>query len=246
MMSGQTWFNTNFGCPICNRLHAIRQCTRFLVMDVEKKVRTVADHGLCTSCLAQSHLVRECRSIDRCKRCFQQHNTLLHPMPNDHLWFPMTAEARVYPRPNSERYKLVRMMIDPNAARSSISQTKAKELGCIVRQGRTVVTVAHRLYAHRNMKAECAVENVSERYTPQDEIDNSWIRHRALEVTHADIEWYSRDSYHMVLGADVIPKILIGATTGKPGRVYVQKTIFGDAYFGEGIVNANPDYIEYA
>lgn len=244
-MDNKAWFDTNYGCPLCNRLHAIRQCTRFLVMDIERKLRVVAEHALCVSCLAQSHLLPECRSIDRCKRCRQKHNTLLHTVAEGCLWFPMTAQAKLYPHQVSSRHWSVRILIDPNAARSSISARMAKKSGCLIASKRTHITLVHSRYDHKRIHVVCAVEDGAARFTPRGEIKYDWVNRRKKDIVHADVWWYSRDECDVVLGADVVPKILEGPAEGMPGKIYVQKTYFGDAYFGEGVEETDPDYIDY-
>lgn len=243
-MADQLRFNTNYGCPICARLHAIRKCTRFLVLDVERKLRLVAEKSLCVSCLAQSHSVRDCRSLDRCKRCRQQHNTLLHPVASGSIWFPMTAMAKVYPHENSTHHKFVRILIDPNAARSSISEVKAKKLGLSTTSNRVMLKLGHRRFEHKKIRILCALERMPVIYAPLQEIKITGVSRREETVT-ADPMWYSRDSYDVVLGADVVPRVLEGPAEGQPGKIYTQKTFFGEAYFGEGKEETDPDYLDY-
>lgn len=230
------FFNPNFCCPICGRLHAIRQCSRFVVMDVEQKLRVVAQHSLCYNCLAQSHRLAECESIDRCYRCRQDHHSWLHPLPKGSIWFPMTAYIRVFTSPNgSEQY--TRAIIDPTAARSSITLREAEELRCRVKQGRTTLTVSHSHKAGRTIVAEFVVE--AKTYADSPEVDiqrpTEYPRSEVADLVNANKYWHRRLECCMVLGADLASRILIGPAKGRPGRVYAQDTIFGLAFFGEGV-----------
>lgn len=50
-------------------------------------------------------------------------------------------------------------------------------------------------------------------------------------------EDYKSAEYYVVLGSDVMSRILRGKAVGKPGSLYVQDTLFGYTYFGEGITD---------
>lgn len=229
------WFNTDYGCPLCNRLHAIRQCSKFLTMRVEVKRRTVMSYELCKSCLAQSHQLSECNSLDRCKRCHRHHNTLLHPVDPGNVWFPMTVEVKLYPHQGSSRYVEVRARVNPNAARTSIHRPFAISAGCSILQDRAWITVAHRLYNHRKIVVQCAVENYTFLTTPSVDLDQEWVNRRKRAAVLADPDWFRSLPAYIILGADVSSKLLEGPAEGRPGKIYCQKTLFGEALFGEGI-----------
>lgn len=59
------------------------------------------------------------------------------------------------------------------------------------------------------------------------------------DTSSANRHWHHSLKYHVVLGADVPSRVLIGPAKGKPGTIYVQDTVFGFAYFGEG-AKVNP------
>ncbi|XP_037823627.1 uncharacterized protein LOC119611993 [Lucilia sericata] len=228
-------FNTEFGCPLCNRYHSIRVCSKFMVMPVELKLRVVAQHLLCYNCLAQSHSRSECRSIDRCRRCMQDHNTLLHPTPQESIWFPMTATVRVVTKFSTDAF--VRALIDPTAARSSIMQSEIDGLELGVHQGRTNIVVYHSHEEKRRINVECVVEKRRFGCTPSASIDRAdkYPRPRAVDRANADVHWHISRPYQLILGADAMSRVLLGPATRRPGQIYAQNTIFGIAYFGEGI-----------
>ncbi|XP_046812010.1 uncharacterized protein LOC124421204 [Lucilia cuprina] len=228
-------FNTDFCCPLCNRPHAIRQCSRFIVMPVELKLRVVAQYLLCYNCLAQSHSRAECKSIDRCRRCMQDHNTLLHPLPEGRIWFPMTATVRVVTRNPIDVF--IKALIDPTAARSSILKSEANELGFRVFQGRVTITVYHSREEKRRISVECVVDSKCYGLSPivNSERPDRYPRPIAVDRANADVHWNISSPYMLILGADVMSKVLIGPATRRQGQLYAQNTIFGVAYFGEGV-----------
>ena len=65
-------------CRLCSTAHPLRKCPKFLKMSPAKRLSAVRRHNYCMNCLAHSHFVRECRSRDRCMKCWQQHHTMLH------------------------------------------------------------------------------------------------------------------------------------------------------------------------
>lgn len=228
-------FNPHFDCPVCGHLHAIRQCRRFLAMNVERRLRVVADNMLCSCCLAQSHGVDGCRSLDRCKRCFSKHNSMLHPLDPYHIWFKMTALVRLFPRARTHSV-LVRVVMDPNAARSSIVASEVRRFGCDVVNNRTTVRLCHRNIDGEGIKVSCAVENTPVHRTPPHKINYYWRGNsEATQNRNADPMWFAKAPYYIVLGADVFTLLVRGRADGRPGQTLIQETIFGTAYFGEAV-----------
>lgn len=223
-------FNTDFCCPLCNRLHAIRKCSRFLVMEVEQKLRIVAQYSLCYNCLAQSHTRDQCISIDRCRRCMQDHNSLLHPTPEDRIWVKMMAFVRITAHRDDTEYS-THALIDPTAARSSITLKEAQRVRCKIMDGRTNITVFHGYEeVFRFIDVECVVEDKKYGYSPVVDVDPHIYGKKNISASRY---WNIRHKYHLILGADAAGKILKGPAKGKAGQLFVQETIFGWAYFGE-------------
>lgn len=65
-------------CRACDGWHPLRFCEKFLQMSLEKRLRLVVMHGFCSRCLALSHQTSKCSSRGRCRRCQEDHHTLLH------------------------------------------------------------------------------------------------------------------------------------------------------------------------
>ena len=71
-----------YKCVICHQFHALRFCKKFLRMTVAMREEIVEKHRYCVNCLAKSHDLRSCTSMDTCRKCDQFHHTLLHERPN--------------------------------------------------------------------------------------------------------------------------------------------------------------------
>ncbi|XP_054089797.1 uncharacterized protein LOC105215939 isoform X1 [Zeugodacus cucurbitae] len=65
-------------CKLCNKHHPIRECPKFLEMNVETRISTIKRHGYCNNCLAISHSYKNCSSKNTCRKCHKRHNTLIH------------------------------------------------------------------------------------------------------------------------------------------------------------------------
>jgi len=68
----------SFRCRICRGIHPLRKCNRFLRLSAEKRLRAVLINKYCSNCLAHQHSGQSCRSKDKCRKCGQEHHTLLH------------------------------------------------------------------------------------------------------------------------------------------------------------------------
>ena len=68
----------SFRCRVCRGIHPLRKCNRFLRLSVEKRLRAVLINKYCSNCLAHQHSGQSCRSKDKCRKCGQDHHTLLH------------------------------------------------------------------------------------------------------------------------------------------------------------------------
>ncbi|XP_075156914.1 uncharacterized protein LOC142230170 [Haematobia irritans] len=229
------FFNERYACPICGRWHAIRDCTRFLVLDPGQRRDKALSNSLCTSCLAQSHERRDCSSETKCQLCYRGHNSLLHPIGPNSCWFSMTAKARIYPTGNGW-HRLIRVVVDPNLPHSCISLDGAEELGCRIIKGYTKVTLRHRLFDRDPVELKCAVEDTQYENTPDAPLDSSWVKyHPVVGRAHlADPDWDTPKSYQLIVGADAIPVVLKGAAIAPPGKCSIQFSVFGPMFFGEG------------
>lgn len=67
----------DFKCLICNGNHLSNRCDSLSSMSVRKRREAVKNSGVCFNCL-QSHLVANCPFEPACKKCDQNHHTMLH------------------------------------------------------------------------------------------------------------------------------------------------------------------------
>ncbi|XP_065724792.1 uncharacterized protein [Drosophila suzukii] len=67
----------SYRCRVCRGIHPLRKCNHFLTLSTKKRLRAVIISKYCVNCLAHQHSEGVCRSGDTCKKCGQDHHTLL-------------------------------------------------------------------------------------------------------------------------------------------------------------------------
>ena len=66
-------------CTLCKtEKHSLFACPQFRAFTHDKKMSAVKSNDLCVNCLRPGHFVRQCRSVNRCRKCQKSHHTLLH------------------------------------------------------------------------------------------------------------------------------------------------------------------------
>lgn len=70
--------NANIECQHCHQHHLIRNCSRFLQLDVDERRAKAKLYRLCYNCLSMTHLRFKCPSKMGCRRCGKKHHTSLH------------------------------------------------------------------------------------------------------------------------------------------------------------------------
>lgn len=65
-------------CAICDKDHYVYHCQLFAKMSINDKYDAIRKCKLCANCLRTGHLKYQCKSLSRCRKCSQKHNTLLH------------------------------------------------------------------------------------------------------------------------------------------------------------------------
>lgn len=65
-------------CKICKNSHYIFNCQKFISLSVDSRLQEIKKRKMCTNCLRDNHVVENCTSPYRCKKCGKKHNTLLH------------------------------------------------------------------------------------------------------------------------------------------------------------------------
>lgn len=228
-------FNMNFPCPLCGRPHAIRLCTTFLALDTSKKRDFVMNNRLCINCLASSHERSACRSLDVCKLCNGFHHSFLHRMTDEYIWFPMTAMVRIYTC-YGRRDQNTRVLLDPNSKYSYIALEEALDMYCLMDNERTTVVLQHQSVDRKKIKVELVVRDRVFGVTPTARIDKeaNMFANPPGNVIDADRYWNRSSPYFVILAAEACRAVFVGPPMVQPGRIFIQDSIFGRLYFGEG------------
>jgi hypothetical protein len=66
-------------CAFCKKTnHSLHQCTSFLRLSTDEKLKQVINLKLCENCLRGNHSTANCKSNNTCRDCKSRHHTLLH------------------------------------------------------------------------------------------------------------------------------------------------------------------------
>ena len=66
-------------CIMCKSgKHPLYSCYKFKTLPPDRMILTLKSNGLCLNCLRPGHFVKECTSMNRCRKCQKPHHTLLH------------------------------------------------------------------------------------------------------------------------------------------------------------------------
>ena len=110
-------------CSVCRGQHRLWKCDKFKNQPHQDKWKVVRDQNLCIKCLQSGHFARDCPQTQfkcRVDGCNRDHNTLLHPRPED-------------PRPPSA---------DPGQSRERVTGTNTSSDTSGVTSERSAVTAA--------------------------------------------------------------------------------------------------------
>ncbi|KAJ8955915.1 hypothetical protein NQ318_005463 [Aromia moschata] len=67
----------SFACFVCNKNHAIYGCPEFGSMTANQRLSKTRELKLCTNCLRNNHMSKDCKA-GNCRKCKKNHHTLLH------------------------------------------------------------------------------------------------------------------------------------------------------------------------
>lgn len=70
--------STSACCSFCSQSHLIYSCPKFLNKSAKERYALVKNKRWCTNCLGDKHTASNCKSKSVCRKCSQQHHTLLH------------------------------------------------------------------------------------------------------------------------------------------------------------------------
>lgn len=75
----KSYTSSNCSCYLCKGAHAIYNCDQFLALPIKERLDKVNSLKLCSNCLRNNHLSKDCNTrFQGCRKCKQKHNTLLH------------------------------------------------------------------------------------------------------------------------------------------------------------------------
>ena len=67
------------GCVVCKAgKHQLYACQKFKLLSHDQKIAVLRGGGICMNCFRSGHFVKQCPSLQRCRRCQKPHHTLLH------------------------------------------------------------------------------------------------------------------------------------------------------------------------
>ena len=72
---------SKIACYFCTKEHYSNECT--VVQNVEKRKSILRDANRCFNCLRTGHVVKNCQSKSRCRKCHQKHNTAICDRKNE-------------------------------------------------------------------------------------------------------------------------------------------------------------------
>uniref|UniRef100_A0A1I8NKF0 Peptidase aspartic putative domain-containing protein n=1 Tax=Musca domestica TaxID=7370 RepID=A0A1I8NKF0_MUSDO len=239
-------------CMICKKDHRLATCDKYRELSTHERLEFVRKLQYCVNCLAVSHTIALCNSVKTCIKCHKRHHSSLHHMgeiktplekpiekPKATPLTPATANifrrqviiptvrlALIY---NGIR-RIVRALINPSQPYTTISET-------IVKQCKLATTKVD------DEKSMCAiqlgtVQNVNWILDVQALMtDVLPLRPypRDLKISSpfdglvlADPDFYVSDEVHIVMAADVFPKIITdGFLHDDNGDIVAQGSVFG-------------------
>ena len=69
---------TPIECPLCRRLHKLKNCQEFIKMNPLKRRELMLSLCYCYNCIEKGHITVSCEEKSRCEICNGKHHSLLH------------------------------------------------------------------------------------------------------------------------------------------------------------------------
>lgn len=213
-------------CRLCKKDHPLRTCHKFKSMNVIKRQQAVKTYRYCENCLAHSHLLRNCRSRERCRLCKARHHTLLHrhtrlknhQLNNDNVLQPLSTLRSVILTPtviikiqfDNEWYN-IRGILDPCTETSQIAEfiPDRYKLHTEKTGSHTLCKIVFKPHFGDGpiFTVLAKVSTTLPRKTRSDDIDER-IADQYKNLRLADPKFYKCGDINVILGADVYPKIV--------------------------------------
>lgn len=196
--------------------------------------RGVDRYQACQNCLGLSHTIAKCQRKNRCHVCKVRHHTLLHcPDERQVEWLQMTAWARLQYAETKECQRLVRVLLDPNAAVSKAVVTSLL-FPLSVPDGLKYIKLqlADHQSGVRTPTAKFEVVRGPSPFTPHRRCVSNAVRQKYGPEELVDHSFNLPYGCCLVLGADVAKKVYLRLPQSEAGVPYAQNTIFGWTMFG--------------
>jgi len=230
-----------YRCRVCSSYHALKTCPKFLDMAPEARWNVIRANGYCVNCLAHEHSQGICRSAEGCKKCRKPHHTLLHraspprrqstsrQRQTSAATFPLmpTAELLLYHRGT---YHPIRALIDVCSARSRIELKTAQKLKIssttVDRREEVELQLSARTNKDVNFAIKAVVDDRSYAPTPSREAPQS-VRQHFIRLNMADEKFHSPAPIQLILGNEIVTKIMLPEVKIESGMPMAQKTRLG-------------------
>nr|XP_036677578.1 uncharacterized protein LOC118878640 [Drosophila suzukii] len=192
-------------CRVCRGIHPLRKCNRFLRLSTEKRLRAVLINKYCANCLAHQHSEKVCRSGDTCKKCGENHHTLLHLRESSGSRCRSISPLRpsmTSPRPSAS------VLRSPSPTPSSRNHSRCSDQ---FDQPTADPSVAS-LLQHRSVRSALAND----------------VRAKFNDIRIADEQFHRPATISLVLGSDVYRDVIQpGFLNLDEGLPVAQSTVFG-------------------
>ncbi|XP_075167033.1 uncharacterized protein LOC142239143 isoform X5 [Haematobia irritans] len=235
-------------CMICRKDHRLATCDKYKELSTHERLELVRKMQYCVNCLAVSHTITFCSSPKTCIKCHKRHHSSLHhveefkplikpdakpsilappppPIFRKQVVIPTVRLALIY---NGIR-RIVRALINPSQPFTTISETIVKQckLSQTTHDNKSMCSIQIGTVQNLNwiLDIQALITDVLPlRPYPQDLKVSSPFDSLIL----ADPDFYVSDEVHIVLAADVFPKIIVdGLVSHDSGDIVAQGSIFG-------------------
>lgn len=234
----------SYDCRICRKDHPLRRCVKFKKMTASARLEMVKRYKYCENCLAHSHRMLKCRSIERCKQCGDRHHTLLHrkststtvqrsSRANTATLIPtVIIQIRL-----SNSWGQVRGLLNPCANISSIATFLIDRYHLPVeRVGNEKwcdVSFRSRFDGGATFKITAKVTNDLPMKQPNKRLDKQ-VADNYQNLRLADPDFFESGDINMILGADIYPQLIrSGLQPSSLASLLAQDTVLGWTIIGK-------------
>ncbi|XP_075157837.1 uncharacterized protein LOC142231103 [Haematobia irritans] len=243
-----TKFKRVYKCRVCNDIHPLRLCKRFLAMNPSRRRQEVERHGYCLNCLAHKHSKLTCFSKSGCRKCNHKHHTLLHrhedsgseiaPIELARKSLKVESQQMVTVLPTilaklsiNGRLHPIRILVDTASTVSRISRAIVLKYDIPTKGMEDSIVCTVTIFARTDKKVSFTTlmrgDNRISLKTPGKTLPKS-IQEKFHNLVLADPLFFKNDSISMIFGSDIYSKILCdGIMPNADGLATAQNSTFG-------------------